>query len=82
MPEGEGQLNLSWNKSQYALAAIIAAAAPTIRDGNLAQWTIIYSRLRPTPRIKLFSYAATSLHLDPISNILLRLVGFPQRNFK
>jgi TadE-like protein len=28
-----------------ALAAIKAAAAPTIRDDNLAQWRIIYSRL-------------------------------------
>lgn len=28
-----------------ALDAIIAAAAPTIRDNNQAQWTIIYSRL-------------------------------------
>ena len=29
-----------------ALAAIKAAAAPTIRDDNLAQWRIIYSRIK------------------------------------
>ena len=36
-------------KPNTALAAIIAAAAPTIRNNNLAQWRIIYSRIVQAP---------------------------------
>jgi Tfp pilus assembly protein PilW len=32
-----------------ALAAIVAAAAPTLSTGNQAQWRIIYSRIIPDP---------------------------------
>lgn len=34
-----------------ALDAIIAAAAPTIRDDNLSQWRIIYSQIVQSPGI-------------------------------
>jgi hypothetical protein len=32
-----------------ALAAVIAAAAPTIRNDNLGQWKIIYTKIAPAP---------------------------------
>jgi len=32
-----------------ALAAVIAAAAPTIRNDNLGQWKIIYTKIVPAP---------------------------------
>ena len=41
-----------------ALDAIIAAAAPTIRDDNLAQWRIIYSRLSPSRQLHLAIHPA------------------------
>ena len=34
-----------------ALDAIIASAAPTIRGDNLAQWRVIYSRIRQRPSV-------------------------------
>jgi hypothetical protein len=36
-------------KPDDALAAIILAAAPTIRNDNLAQWKIIYTKIGPAP---------------------------------
>jgi hypothetical protein len=36
-------------KPDDALAAIILAAAPTIRNDNLAQWKIIYTKIGPGP---------------------------------
>jgi TadE-like protein len=36
-------------KPDDALTAIIAAAAPTIRNDNLAQWKIIYTKISPAP---------------------------------
>jgi hypothetical protein len=36
-------------KPNDTLAAIILAAAPTIRNDNLAQWKIIYTKIGPAP---------------------------------
>ena len=58
-----------------ALNAIIDAAAPTIRDNNLAQWRVIYSRLvqKPlTPCNPSCTYIVDSDPLNPIPGQIIR----------
>ena len=58
-----------------ALDAIIAAAAPTIRNSNQAQWTIIYSRLvqkQGTPCNPSCTYIVDSDSLNPIPGQIIR----------